>query len=53
MNISDIRSRIHQIVSAITPLDKPEQDHIRFVLDWIESDSEIFRTEKPATPEPC
>lgn len=51
MNTSDIRSRIHQIVSAINPLDKPEQEHIRFVLSWIESGSEIFRIEKPATPE--
>ena len=33
------------------PLDELEQDHIYFVLDWIESGSEIFRIEKPATPE--
>nr|MBA3816243.1 NUDIX domain-containing protein [Parachlamydiaceae bacterium] len=47
----DIRSEIHQIVSAIIPLDALEQDHIRFVLDWIESGREIFRTEKPAIPD--
>lgn len=50
MNANDIRSKIHQVVTAISPLDKAEQEHIRFVLDWIESDCEIFRIEKPATP---
>ncbi len=28
-----------------------EDQHIRFVLDWIESGNEIFRIEKPATPD--
>jgi len=51
MNTTDIRSKIHQVVTSIIPLDKAEQEHIRFVLDWIESGSEIFRIEKPATPE--
>lgn len=51
MNTTDIRSKIHQVVTAISPLDKAEQEHIRFVLDWIESGCEIFRIEKPATPE--
>ena len=47
MNTTDIRSKIHQVVTAISPLDKAEQEHIRFVLDWIESSIEIFRIEKP------
>ena len=51
MNQVDIRSEIHQIVSAIKPLDVLEEQHIRFVLDWIESGSEIFRIEKPAKPD--
>lgn len=51
MNTNDIRSKIHQVVTAISPLDKAEEEHIRFVLDWIESGCEIFRIEKPATPE--
>ena len=51
MKTNDIRSKIYQVVTAISPLDKTEQEHIRFVLDWIESGSEIFRMEKPATPE--
>jgi hypothetical protein len=51
LNTNDIRSKIHQVVTAISPLDKAEQEHICFVLDWIESGSDIFRIEKPATPE--
>lgn len=48
---TNIRSEIHRIVSLMNPLDGLEQDHISFVLDWIESGSEIFRIEKPATPD--
>ena len=51
MSTVNIRSEIHQIVSLISPLDRLEQDHIRFVLNWIESGREIFRIEKPATPD--
>lgn len=51
MNTIDIRSKIHQAVSSISPLDNLESQHIKFALDWIESGSEIFRIEKPATPE--
>jgi 8-oxo-dGTP pyrophosphatase MutT (NUDIX family)/predicted O-methyltransferase YrrM len=51
MSTVGIRSEIHQIVSTMMPLDAIEEKHIRFVLDWIESGSEIFRIEKPATPE--
>lgn len=51
MSTVDMRSEIHKIVSAISPLDKLEGQHIRFVLDWIESGDELFRIEKPATPE--
>jgi len=51
MSTVNIRSEIHQIVSAMKPLDVLEEQHIRFVLDWIESGSEIFRIEKPATPD--
>lgn len=51
MSAVNIRSKIYQIVSAITPLDNAEEQDIHFVLDWIESSSEIFRIENPATPE--
>ncbi len=51
MNNTDIRSEIQQIVSSIIPLDEVEQEHIRFVIDWINSGCEIFRIEKPARPD--
>lgn len=51
MSSAKIRSQIHQIVNSISPLDDLEKAHIHFVLNWIESGTEIFRTEKPATPE--
>ncbi len=51
MNNIAIRSEIHRLVSSISPWDKMEEEHINFVLHWIESGIEIFRTEKPATPE--
>ena len=51
MGSVDIRSEIHRVVSSMTHLDDIEREHIRFVLHWIESGSEIFRTEKPATPD--
>lgn len=51
MSMIEIRSKIHQVVSSINPLDNLEKEHIRFVLEWIESGIEIFRMEKPATPD--
>jgi 8-oxo-dGTP diphosphatase len=46
-----IRHAIHQRVSFMVALDQLEQDHIDFVLHWIESGCEIFRREKPAIPD--
>lgn len=51
MNTTDIRSKIHQIVSLIEPLDSIEKEHIDFTLNWIQSGSGLFRIEKPATPD--
>lgn len=45
-----IRNTICNLVSAIRPLDAMEKQHIHFVVDWIQSEVEIFRTAKPATP---
>lgn len=42
---------IHRTVASMTSLDPLEEAHIRFVLEWIESGSELFRIEKPATPD--
>jgi ADP-ribose pyrophosphatase YjhB (NUDIX family) len=47
-----IRSIIRSLASQIRPLDQKEEEHIAFVEKWIDSGSEIFRTEKPATPSP-
>lgn len=47
----DVRSKIHEDVAAIKPHDIIEAQHIHFVLDWIKSGREIFRIEKPATPD--
>ncbi len=51
MNNIAVRSEIHRLVSDLQTLDAMEEEHINFVLHWIESGIEIFRTEKPATPE--
>jgi 8-oxo-dGTP pyrophosphatase MutT (NUDIX family) len=48
---NDIRTSIHRTVSSIVPCDRIEKDHIDFVLRWIKSGCEIFRREKPATPD--
>lgn len=50
MKAVDIRDGIRNSVSAVRPLDDIERQHIDFVLNWIQSGVEIFRTEKPATP---
>lgn len=46
-----VRSEIQQLVAELEPFDDIEQEHIDFVLKWIESGCEIFRRAKPATPE--
>jgi len=51
MSTVDIRFEIHQMISSISPLDDIEKEHINFVIDWIKSGSEIFRTQKPAIPD--
>lgn len=51
MSKDDLRKKIHHLISSMNPLDNIEMEHIRFALDWIESGSEIFRIEKPATPD--
>ncbi|MBA3602460.1 MAG: NUDIX domain-containing protein [Parachlamydiaceae bacterium] len=51
MNNIAIRSDIYRLVSSISPMDTIEEEHVNFVLNWIESGIEIFRTGKPATPE--
>ena len=50
MQTIDIREEIRQLILAIRPLDVVERQHIDFVVKWIDSGVEIFRTHKPATP---
>jgi len=45
-----IRSNIQQLVSSIIPFDHMEQNHLDFVLNWIDSGCELCRLEKPAIP---
>lgn len=45
-----IRSTIADLVSAITPFDQLEEEHIAFAKSWIDSGVEIFRLVKPDQP---
>ena len=45
-----MRSTILNLVSAIEPFDKMEEEHIAFTKDWIKSGAEIFRISKPDNP---
>lgn len=47
-----IRNEIHCTINCLSPFDEIEQEHISFTKNWIESGAEIFRTAKPATPDP-
>jgi 8-oxo-dGTP diphosphatase len=47
-----IRNEIHSLINSLSPFDEKEQEHITFTKNWIESGAEIFRTKKPATPDP-
>lgn len=51
MSKKDLRKKIQCLISSMRPLDSLEKEHIHFALDWIESGNEIFRIEKPATPD--
>jgi 8-oxo-dGTP diphosphatase len=41
---------VHELVSAITPLDELELAHIADTLRWLENTDDIFRRVKPASP---
>ncbi len=46
---------VHQIketLNLISPFDRKEEEHLHFARKWINSGSGIFRTTKPATPDP-
>jgi ADP-ribose pyrophosphatase YjhB (NUDIX family) len=41
---------VYDIISALNPFDETEKLHVDLSLQWIAKASEIFRIEKPATP---
>lgn len=47
-----IRDEIYRMVQDLIPGDTEETKEQEFALRWIESGVEIFRTAKPATPDP-
>lgn len=51
MNKNELRVEIQEMVNSISPLDQIEENHINYVNHWIDSGCELFRTEKPATPD--
>lgn len=50
-NMTSIRAEIDQIVYSITPFDPLEKEQQNFVRNWLHTAPEIFRIEKPATPD--
>jgi SAM-dependent methyltransferase len=46
-----IRSAIVDVVSAIVPFDRLEEEHVDFVKNWIASGAELFRGSKPDHPQ--
>lgn len=48
----EVRSTIKDMVLSIEPLDQLEKEHVKFILGWLDSPCQIFRTAKPATPDP-
>jgi 8-oxo-dGTP diphosphatase len=47
-----LRNQILSIVENLIPFDELEAKHRSQALKWIGSDVELFRTQKPATPNP-
>ena len=43
---------IKAAINTITPLDQIEDEHLHVTSKWIDSGAQLFRTEKPATPDP-
>lgn len=50
LNPQSLRMQIREEISSITPFDHAERDVRSDALDWVDSDAELFRVEKPATP---
>ncbi len=50
--MTSITHEIKEVLSAISPFDELEKEHLIFTKNWIDSGAEIFRISKPATPDP-
>lgn len=50
MNDQKIRQQIKNVITAVIPHDKIEQNHINNTLNWIDTGVEIFRIKKDAIP---
>ena len=46
----DMRTEILDLVKSIKPFDEIEKEHIEDAINWIQSDLEIFRIQKPDIP---
>jgi len=46
------RIAILNLVLSIIPFDELEKEHVQFVLSWLKSGVQIFRTDKPTEPNP-
>jgi 8-oxo-dGTP pyrophosphatase MutT (NUDIX family) len=47
---TDARARIHDLVTAVRPLDDREAEDRATILAWVASGASLFRIEKPAVP---
>lgn len=50
--MTPLRKEIYTAVNEIQAFDAIEMEHLAFTKKWIESSAGLFRTEKPATPDP-
>jgi 8-oxo-dGTP diphosphatase len=44
------RLTVRELVAGVSPYDRQEADHQRWILDWITSGAQLFRLAKPARP---
>ena len=50
MSDRNIRNDIKDLIKSITTFDDLEKEHVEDAIDWIESGTDIFRTQKDAVP---
>jgi 8-oxo-dGTP diphosphatase len=50
--MNQLRDELQQLLKAMTPFDEEEQKHITYAQNWLKTGAPLFRTIKPATPDP-